>query len=128
MATNYKKEADIHFAARVKLHAENDRLRAENKLFRDSVLGPFICGVGEYPEGDSLPKMVMVCPAMGSDYVAVYTRAHEQSARRAALDALTEHDQALGLYDNEQNGNCPECGLNGEHRLHCSKLVISVPR
>lgn len=28
MGTNYKKEADIHFAARVKLFAENERLRA----------------------------------------------------------------------------------------------------
>jgi hypothetical protein len=33
MATNYKKEADIHFAARVKLHAEIERLRAALEPF-----------------------------------------------------------------------------------------------
>jgi hypothetical protein len=33
---------------------------------------PFICGMGEVDPKTGLPNMVMICPAYGSDIVAIY--------------------------------------------------------
>ncbi len=41
-------------------------------LLTERINHMFICGAGQYDDGDSLPRSVSVCPAYGSDYVAIF--------------------------------------------------------
>jgi hypothetical protein len=56
---------------------------------------PFICGVGGYDDGNILPRIVIVCPAEGSDYTAVYVRSDEVARLRLALRIIAGEEQCL---------------------------------
>lgn len=57
------------------LYEENKRLKAIiSSLVPDKLAGPFICGASSVQSNDGLAERYHICPAYGSDVVAIYKR------------------------------------------------------
>jgi hypothetical protein len=58
-----------------------DAAVAEIERLRAALTGPFICGTVGNPDSGGLHDGYIICPAYGSDYIAVFKRiANEQIA------------------------------------------------
>ena len=81
MVSDMKTIKEIETEVFLKMAEENERLKT---IIRHAASGRtdlfFICGQAGHVDEHGLPYQIMVCPALGSDGFAIYTKTSEYNA------------------------------------------------